>query len=42
VTAVLRAVIARMRARLNETPEEFLARRYPHLSPIAPWTDGTD
>lgn len=28
--------------RRGETPEQYMARRYPHLTPPLPWTDGTD
>lgn len=28
--------------RRSETPHEWMARRYPHLTRPLPWTDGTD
>ncbi len=42
MTALVRAVITFLVARHNETPEQFMARRYPHLAPNPPWSDGTD
>lgn len=41
MTAFLRALIEWVR-RIDETPEQFMARRFPHLVPPPPWTDGTD
>lgn len=42
MTALLRALIEWARRVENETPEQYMARRFPHLVPPLPWTDGTD
>lgn len=28
--------------RRDETPQQWMARKYPNLTPPLPWTDGTD
>lgn len=43
LAAIARALYERWRpARRGETEHQWLARRYPHLTTPAPWTDGTD
>lgn len=42
MTAILRALVEWLRQIEGETPEQYMARKYPHLAPPLPWTDGTD
>lgn len=42
MTAIVRALIEWARTVLDETPEQYVARKYPHLTPPPPWNDGTD